>query len=513
MFSKFILLLHWILRPVDKFLDKLTSYRLVLYFLLTVLGWSMLASLITDQVPFRWYEILGSAAWLVAVCRASNWSISYLLNIPRNQESDLITALILALILNPASDLAGFFLLAAAGSIAMISKYLLVIGRRHVFNPAALGALTVGPLLGFYASWWVGLSTLTPIILLGGMLIVRKMRRYLMVSVFMSLYLAIVAVETQGGSSQIINSWWTVLTASPVLFFVYVMLLEPLTSPKRPYRASAYAGLVALMYGLPGLGLAPEAALLIGNLAAFLLEPGRRLVLAYAGKVKEADGLYSFIFSSKHRVRFQAGQYMEWTIPANRSDSRGNRRYLTISSAPTEEQLMVTVRQPSPASRFKQKLKAFKPGDKILASPPAGSFVAPVDPAQKIVMVAGGVGITPFRSMVKSWLDTNQRRDAVLIYAANHYSEFAFTDLFKAASAIGVQTTYIITDPQKVPAGWRGQQGSVSGQLIKASVPDYRQRIFYVSGPYGFVSAVRDSLLKKGVSLAKIRTDYFPGYG
>jgi len=513
MLNKLILLLRRAVDPVDRILDGLTSYRLVLYFLLLVICWAAAASLISQEVPFAWYEILVSAAWLMAVCRASNWLACRLLNIPRNHESDFITALILALIISPADSAREFAILAAGGTIAMLSKYVLVIGKRHIFNPAALGALAMAQLFSLYTSWWVGLSLLTPVVLIGGLLIIRKIRRFSMLIVFLTIYLAITALNIHDTGGQLGHGFWLTLSSSSVLFFAFIMLPEPSTSPKNTYKYLIYAALVALLYSVGEFRLDPIEALLIGNALAFGLEPGRRVVLFFAGRKKEADGIYSYLFHAKNKPGFRAGQYMEWTLPTSHMDSRGNRRYFTISSAPSEKNMTITLRLPSPSSSFKQALNDFKPGDKILGSHPVGSFVASKDTDQKVALVAGGIGITPFRSMVKDWLDSGQQRDAALLYVVNDPGEFAFGDLFAKAGVIGLKTVYSITNPQNEPPGWKGLGGPLSQNLLKKAIPDYRQRLFYISGPYGFVKAARESLLKSGVAVNKIVSDYFPGYG
>jgi ferredoxin-NADP reductase len=217
---------------------------------------------------------------------------------------------------------------------------------------------------------------------------------------------------------------------------------------------------------------------------------------------KEAEGIYSFVFTYHGAFNFKPGQYMEWTLPLRHSDSRGNRRYLTLSSAPTENQLMFTVRLPRRASHFKKALAASKPGGKILASHLAGSFVLPGDDSKKLAFIAGGIGVTPFRSMIKYVVDSRQQRPISLLYAANHANEFAFTQLLKQAEPFGITTNYLDTSKR-----------SLDQQAIVENLPDWRERHFYLSGPYGFVKSVRESLLDMGVSLRNIKSDYFPGYG
>lgn len=495
----------------DRLLDRLTSYRLVLYGLLALVVWATLASLI-EEVPFEWYEILGSVAWLITVCVAVNFTAAKFLNIPRNQESDYITALILTLILLPAQEVNDFLILAVAGSIAMLSKYFLVYGKRHIFNPAALGAFSVALLFDYYPAWWVGTFFLVPLVFVGGQLILRKMKRYLMVSVFMTIYVGYLIFNyfNRDLSNGLFDVIWIGLTATPVLFFAYIMLTEPSTSPHRLPQMLIYAAVVGVLYSVTDLGLAPEEALLIGNLAAFIMSPGRRLELSLADKKTEAKDIYSYIFRTKHLPKFTAGQYMEWTLPMARADTRGNRRYFTISSSPTEDNLMFTAKQSNPGSSFKAELSKLHQGDKMLAYQIEGTFTLPKDSSKKLAFLAGGIGATPFRSIIKYLLDTQQKRDTVLLYSANDADEFAFDDLFKQATSVGVATHYAVSGA--APNDWLGFKGQVNRQMIKAAIPDYKERVFYVSGPYGFVATMRHTLLGMGLKSKQIKVDYFPGY-
>ena len=483
---------------VDNFLDSLTSYRLVLYSLLAILGWAFLASF-HKSVPFSWQAILLSSIVLVIVCRLSGEFFSRALNIPRNIESDYITALILALIMSPASSSQEYAVLAGAGFAAIASKYLLTISRHLMFNPAAAGALVAGVVFHHYASWWVGTAVLAPLVLVGGLLIMRKMKRFWMIAVFALIYGFFLHSQFDGASP--LHTVWLAASGTGVMFFAFIMLTEPLTSPDSPYKYVPYSIIVGILYGFNRLHISPEEALLIGNLFSYALVRQKRLRLNMAKTVKEGDGLYSFVFDYHGVFDFKPGQYMEWTLPLHHTDQRGNRRYLTLSSSPTENQLMFTVRMPAKASHFKQALAAFKPDDKILASHLGGSFTLPADTTRKLGFIAGGIGVTPFRSMIKYDIDKQQNRPISLLYGANQASEFAFTELFNEASRYGVETKYFETSKRLI-----------DGQVITAAMPDFKERLFYISGPFGFVKAVCESLLDLGVSLKDIRSDYFPGY-
>jgi ferredoxin-NADP reductase/Na+-translocating ferredoxin:NAD+ oxidoreductase RnfD subunit len=476
--------------------DRVTSYRLVLYTLLTLLGWALIGTGF-GKIPYSAAKIAASAALVIGICWLSNRLISRFLDIPSNNESGLITGLILALILAPAGNGTGYAVLAAASIAAIASKYVITFQKAHVFNPAATGAFIAGAVFHQYPAWWVGTKFVTPLVVIGGLLILRKMNRFTMAGIFLATFLIYLIYGTSAGGN--LHFLWLELVSTQVLFFTFIMLTEPLTSPVKLNLGIIYALVVGILYTATKLRFSPEEALLAGNLLTFVIARNRRYEVKFVRRIKEAEGIYSYIFTRPPGFKFRAGQYMEWTLSHNRSDSRGNRRYLTIASSPTEQGLMFTIKQPPKASAFKQMLSELKPGEKILASRLSGDFALPRDPNQKVALLAGGVGITPFRSMIKYTLDSKQPRDISLIYSAGSPNEFAYRQLIDQAADLGVKVSLAT--------------GRLDAARIKKALPDFKDRRFYISGPYGFVGAMQTELINAGAAPTQIVTDYFPGYG
>ena len=237
-----------------------------------------------------------------------------------------------------------------------------------------------------------------------------------------------------------------------------------------------------------------------------------RMVLKLKEKVKVAPDIYDFIFTRVRHFAFSPGQYMEWTLGHDHPDGRGNRRYFTLASAPTEKTLRLGVKFNQKSSTFKKALLRLNTGDEIVAAQLAGDFVLPKNIRQKCVLIAGGVGITPFRSMIKYLLDTHQRRPITLFYANKTIADIAYKDIFdKAQQELGIQTIYTVTEGNNLPSYWKGTIGRITPELIKSEVPDFRRCIFYISGPKGMVDSFKESLAQMNLPNSQIKTDFFSG--
>jgi ferredoxin-NADP reductase len=162
------------------------------------------------------------------------------------------------------------------------------------------------------------------------------------------------------------------------------------------------------------------------------------------------------------------------------------------------------------------------PDEEIMAGQLAGDFTLPRDKKKKLVFIAGGIGITPFRSMVKYLSDRGEKRDVTLLYSNRTTTEIAYRGIFdEAAKTIGLETIYAITGASEKPLLRQGPErqapanyhiGHIDGALIRHEIPDYRDRIFYISGTHAMVSATETMLYNMGIPRTQIKTDFFPGF-
>lgn len=503
---------------IDSFLNKITMYKLTLYYLIGLLGVAVILSFF-HFLSYNPLEIIISTLIIVVVSVIANFIFSKIYNAVTNVESVFITALIVALII-PLSYPHNLKFFIEVGIFSMGAKYLLTIDKRHLFNPAAVAVVIISLLTNFSATWWVGTPMMFPFVTLGGLLLIRKIRREKLVISFLLAYFLIVgvgAVISTGLIFSIVTAWQRSVLNSALFFFAFLMLTEPLTSPATKKLQGYYGYIVAFLYATPqlriiSLGLTPEIALCIGNIFSYIISPNYRLDLSLKWKKQLSLDTFAFAFNKASNFKFIPGQYMEWTLPHKNTDSRGNRRYFSIASSPTENDIIMAVKFYTPSSSYKKKLLGLNTKQQIIASQIAGDFTLPKNLNKPIAFIAGGVGVAPFRSMIKYVLDKNLSSNIVMFYSNRTKEEILFSDTLNLASQKGIKTVYTLTDVKNIPKGWQGKTGYINEQMLNEEMPDYKQRTYYISGPQLMVQNFEKTLRSIGVPKKQIITDFFPGY-
>jgi ferredoxin-NADP reductase/Na+-translocating ferredoxin:NAD+ oxidoreductase RnfD subunit len=505
---------------LDNVLNRVTMYRLVLYYVI-FLAVAAVALAFLGFLPFQPLDLLVSVSVLVFVCWIANGAFAKLFRAPANTESLYITAFILALIITPRSASRYWSAASApvvlAGVSAMASKYILAFRRKHIFNPAAVGVALTALTLNQPPSWWVGTFAMMPFVLVGGLLVARKLARFDLILSFLAAACAVTLGASFAKGTGVLPAAGQLFADSPILFFAFAMLTEPLTTPPARARRIAYGTMVGFLFApflhFGRVYLTPELALLAGNAFSHLASPKARYLLELKARTQLAPDIYDLRFASDRRLRFRPGQYLEWTLGHLHPDSRGNRRYFTIASSTDEPEVRIGVKVYPGASSFKRSLLAMRPGDEIVASQLAGEFVLPANQREKLVFMAGGIGITPFRSMIRYLLDRNERRPITVFYSNRTAPEIVYADVLEdARKELGIRTVYTLTDPNGVPPDWQGGTGRVDAEMITKTVPDYRERTFYLSGPRSLVVGFEEVLRKIGIPKNRIKTDFFPGF-
>ncbi|HEX8923505.1 MAG TPA: oxidoreductase, partial [Patescibacteria group bacterium] len=461
-------------------------------------------------------SLILSTIFLLIAALETNDFFAKVYKAPVNAESAIITALILALIVPPINGFHDLIFLGWAAVLAMSSKYIIAIGRKHIFNPAAIAVALTAWGIGKSANWWSGNAWMAPSLIIVCYLIARKIRRGEMLLWFLGTVGGLSLVFGVINGTNLVRLFSEIILHSSLWFFAGVMLTEPLTSPTTKGWQKIFAIVTGIIYTpqvhLGGLFFTPETALMAGNVFAYIVSPKNKLILNLGQKIQTAPDTFDFIFPLSKRIRYQPGQYMEWTLQAEHNDNRGNRRYFTLASSPTEDNLRIGVKFYEPSSNFKKTMLLVE-NQPIVVSQLAGDFILPKNKNEKLVLIAGGIGVTPFRSMIKYLSDKQEKRDIVLLFSNKEKEEIVYKDVFdEAEKTTGLKTIYTLTDEEKISADWKGERGRINEKMIEKAIPDYRERTFYISGPQTMVKATKDLLRSMEIGEEKIRTDYFPGF-
>jgi glycine betaine catabolism B len=223
--------------------------------------------------------------------------------------------------------------------------------------------------------------------------------------------------------------------------------------------------------------------------------------LTFIGSNPVKGNVISFVFRPDERLTWQPGQYMHYVLPHPDADDRGTERWFTNSATPSEGNVMISTRIDSEhGSSFKRALLALKPGDTIEADGPEGDFTVE-DETRNYIFVAGGIGITPFRSMLTEANNQGKKLRVTLLYA-NRDQDIPFKDELEkfAADNQNLQIKYIV------------RPESLDAQTIKQYADQIDDPLIYLSGPEPMVKSFAAELPGLGVSEESIKLDDFPGY-
>lgn len=215
-------------------------------------------------------------------------------------------------------------------------------------------------------------------------------------------------------------------------------------------------------------------------------------------KEKVAKNTMMFWFEPDSPVHQIAGQYIELFVPHDPSDDRKAKRWFTLSNSPTEKFLAITTKiHPKRPSSYKNALDSFPMGSEFSALPPMGDFVLPKDETLPLVFIAGGIGITPYRSILKYLQDTDEKRNIKLIYTVSNPDEFAFSDLIESKRVKLIKHV-----------------GRLDSVKILEYIGNTDGKQIYISGPEKMVETLQKELLDSGsgISELQLRVDFFHNY-
>jgi ferredoxin-NADP reductase len=221
----------------------------------------------------------------------------------------------------------------------------------------------------------------------------------------------------------------------------------------------------------------------------------------------EADTIYTFYFKPQKPVVYTAGQFLELSVPHHKPDDRGDKRWFTLSSAPTQQLLSITTKiTPNHGSSFKKALLKVQPGTELYMSDPMGDFVLPQLIQTPLIFVAGGIGITPFHSMLTWLAATKEQRQIKFLYGVSTEDEIIFQETF---DKVNQHVTVVVSNP--TPA-WGGEHGHLTAELILGLEKPADDTLIYVSGPEPMIEKLSKEIHAAGIPKNQIVSDFFPGY-
>lgn len=235
--------------------------------------------------------------------------------------------------------------------------------------------------------------------------------------------------------------------------------------------------------------------------------------IIFLRKQEIAEGTDAFYFTKPEGFSFVSGQSLDWTIAnPKESDAEGMMRPFSILSAPHEEHLSFATRMRDTA--FKRTLATMEVGAEMTIEGPFGSFMLHENVSRPAVMLCGGIGITPFRSIIADATHRKLPHTIHLFYSNRRPEDTPFLEELQAFELKNENYTLTatMTDMEKSSAPWSGEKGYIDQTLLMKYLPAGESPIFYLAGPKPMVSAMRELLAGMKVSADDIRFEEFPGY-
>jgi len=222
--------------------------------------------------------------------------------------------------------------------------------------------------------------------------------------------------------------------------------------------------------------------------------------------IPRAQDMVSYRFSRPDELSYRAGQYMLVTI---KSGEKELVHPFSISSSPSELNHFEFTKRLT-ESEYSNLLRVAKPGDWARIDAPYGTFTFQGE-HPKIVLLAGGVGITPFRSICRYCTDKQVSSSIVLLYGNRSENEIAFKTEFEEMQRQNpnLRVVFILNEAN---SHWKGLIGFINADLIKNQVPDYKERIYYACGPPGMVKAMETTVASLGLPPSNLKLEVLAGH-
>ncbi len=241
------------------------------------------------------------------------------------------------------------------------------------------------------------------------------------------------------------------------------------------------------------------------------------MATTFTSKLKKkemlAEGTMGFYFAKPADFQFKPGQYMEITlVDPPETDAEGNIRSLSIAAAPEEEYLLFATRMRDTA--FKRFLREAPADTEIKMEGPMGSFTLHNNSSKPAVFLAGGIGITPFSSIIRHAAKARLPHRLYLFYSNRRPEDAAFMEVLRQLEKENSNFKFIpsMSEMGKSAQKWSGETGFINREMLGRHLPALQGPIYYIAGPPAMVAAMRQMLTSAGVDEDDIRTEEFAGY-
>lgn len=230
-------------------------------------------------------------------------------------------------------------------------------------------------------------------------------------------------------------------------------------------------------------------------------------------RVEVAEGTMAFHFEKPHGFNFKAGQFADVTLTnPPETDAEGNTRTFSIASPPFENELVFTTRMRDTA--FKHSLKKVPLATEVTIGSAAGSFTLHKNLAKPAVFLAGGIGITPFLSIVRQADRDRLPQKLYLFYSNRRPEDAAFLDTLQTVETTNPNFRLIctMTEMSKSKKEWKGETVLIDKEMLSRHLATLQGPIYYSAGPPAMVAGMKKMLVSAGVDEDDIRTEDFAGY-
>jgi ferredoxin-NADP reductase len=226
-----------------------------------------------------------------------------------------------------------------------------------------------------------------------------------------------------------------------------------------------------------------------------------------------ANGTMSFRFDKPPGWVFKAGQFLDMTLlTAAETDAEGNTRSLSIASGPDEDTLMIATRMRDTA--FKRILKAMPIGTAVKIEGPSGELTLPDDATRPAVFLAGGIGITPFRSMLVEAAHHKRPHRLFLFYSNRRPEDAPFLEELQALQQDNPRYTLIpsMSGMAVSDRSWGGETGLIDQAMLSRHLSGEVSPVYYLAGPPAMVKGLHAMLTTQSVNDRDIHAEEFSGY-